>query len=214
LPASVSFGRTRPVVTIKLPDDARFSEKSLYHIRELGSRSMGAKMATTRTMDGDDAEVGPTDGATAKPEKGGRKKLIIIALAFLLALGGASGAAYAFGLLGKLTGGGKELPATVVPGGIDLPEMVANLNAGNRRTAFVRIKARLELADRTDEITVKTASPRIQDLFQTYLRDMRPEELRGSAGMYRLREELLARVNIALAPARATDILFVELLVQ
>jgi len=118
------------------------------------------------------------------------------------------------GFLNKLTGGGKEAASTVVvPGGIDLPEIVANLNAG-KRTAFVRIKTRLELANKADEPAVAAAAPRIQDLFQTYLRDMRPEELRGSAGTYRLREELLARINVAMAPAHATDILFIELLVQ
>ena len=52
------------------------------------------------------------------------------------------------------------------------------------------------------------------DMFQTYLREMRPEELRGSAGMYRLREELLARANIAATPAKIIDVLFVEMLIQ
>ena len=56
--------------------------------------------------------------------------------------------------------------------------------------------------------------PRILDLFQTYLRDMRPEDLRGSAGTYRLREELIARGTIAVAPAHITDVLFTEMLVQ
>jgi flagellar FliL protein len=169
-------------------------------------------MATTQTMNvGDDIPASP-EGEVAVP-KSGRKKLIIIVAAAVLALTGVGGAAYAMGFLGKLTGG-KETAATLTPGGIDLPEIVANLNAGNHRTAFVRIKARLELADKSDEFAVKAASPRIQDLFQTYLRDMRPEELRGSAGTYRLREDLLARVNIALAPARATDILFTEMLMQ
>jgi flagellar FliL protein len=56
--------------------------------------------------------------------------------------------------------------------------------------------------------------PRLLDMFQTYLREMRPEELRGSAGTWRLREELLARANIALAPVRVVDVLFIELLVQ
>jgi flagellar FliL protein len=163
-------------------------------------------------MDADEADKSPV-GGVPNPPKGGRKKLIIMIAATVLVLGGAGGAAYAMGFLGKLAGG-KDVAATATPGGIDLPEMVANLNAGNRRTAFVRIKARLELANKADEMAVTAAAPRIQDLFQTYLRDMRPEELRGSAGTYRLREELLARVNIALAPARATDILFIELLVQ
>jgi flagellar FliL protein len=56
--------------------------------------------------------------------------------------------------------------------------------------------------------------PRLLDLFATYLREMRPEELRGSAGTHRLREELLVRANLAVAPARVTDVLFVEILVQ
>jgi flagellar FliL protein len=61
---------------------------------------------------------------------------------------------------------------------------------------------------------VKGAMPRLQDIFQTYLREMRPEELRGSAGTYRLREELLVRANAAVAPARVSDVLFTQLLVQ
>jgi flagellar FliL protein len=171
-------------------------------------------MATTQTMDGGDDSPASAEVAAAAPRKAGRRKLMIIAAALVLSLGGAGGAAYELGFLGKLTGASKDAPAATPTGGVDLPEIVANLNAGSRRTAYVRIKARLELADKADEATVKTASPRIQDLFQTYLRDMRPEELRGSAGTYRLREELLTRVNIAIAPAHATDILFVEVLVQ
>ena len=61
---------------------------------------------------------------------------------------------------------------------------------------------------------VAASMPRLLDLFQTYLREMRPEELRGSAGTYRLREELIARANIALQPTRVVDVLFTELLVQ
>ena len=64
--------------------------------------------------------------------------------------------------------------------------------------------------------------PRLLDLFTTYLREMRPEELRGSAGTHRLREELIARANLAAVPAarpgqpptRVADVLFVEILLQ
>lgn len=168
-------------------------------------------MAKAKTTD---VAAAGADGHGAK--KGGNKKLIVIAAAAVVVLGGAGGGAFMLGLFGGKppAAGAKAAAAPAVPGGVDLPEMVANLNAGPKRTAFVRVKARIELADKNDEPAVGTASPKIRDLFQTYLRDMRPEELRGSAGTYRLREELLARVNIALAPARATDILFVELLVQ
>jgi flagellar protein FliL len=56
--------------------------------------------------------------------------------------------------------------------------------------------------------------PRIIDNFQVYLRELRVEDLKGSGGMYRLREELLLRVNAAVAPAKINDVLFKEMLVQ
>ena len=96
----------------------------------------------------------------------------------------------------------------------ELPDMIANLNGGPRRTVYVKLRAKRELAKPEDEAMVQAALPRLQDLFQTYLREMRPEELRSSSGTYRLREELLARANIALAPARAQDLLFTEILIQ
>jgi flagellar FliL protein len=74
--------------------------------------------------------------------------------------------------------------------------------------------ARLEVGRQDDVERVKLAMPRLQDMFQTYLREMRPEELRGSAGTYRLREELIARANLAAAPAQVTDVLFTQMLIQ
>ena len=96
---------------------------------------------------------------------------------------------------------------------VDLPEIVANLNS-DRRTSFIKLHARLEVAAAEDAAKIAAAMPRLLDLFQTYLREMRPDELRGSAGTWRLREELVARANIAASPARVTDVLFTEMLVQ
>jgi flagellar FliL protein len=76
------------------------------------------------------------------------------------------------------------------------------------------MQARLELSKPEDLPIVTAAQPRIMDLFQTYLREMRPDELRGSLGTYRLREQLIARASLAVAPARVVDVLFTELLVQ
>ena len=109
---------------------------------------------------------------------------------------------------------GDAKPGPKAPAFMELPEIIANLNAGPRRPSYVKLKPRLELARAEDEAAVRAALPRLMDLFQTYLREMRPEELRGSAGTYRLREELLARANIALAPMRVVDVLFPEMLVQ
>ena len=80
--------------------------------------------------------------------------------------------------------------------------------------SFVKLKVRLELERAEDGPRIQAAMPRILDLFQTYIREMRPEELRGSAGTYRLREELIARAELAVQPARVRDVLFIEMLVQ
>lgn len=110
---------------------------------------------------------------------------------------------------------GKAEPGAVAaPIFTELPDIVTNLNAGGRRTVYVKLRVRLELARPEDAAAVTAAMPRLLDLFQTYLREMRPEELRGSAGTYRLREELLARTNIAVAPVRVQDLLFAEMLIQ
>ena len=52
------------------------------------------------------------------------------------------------------------------------------------------------------------------DAFQVYLRELRKSDLEGSAGIYRLKEELRRRVNLAIYPAKIDSILFKEILVQ
>lgn len=151
-----------------------------------------------------------------KGKGGKRKPVLLIGVAGLVAVVGAGG--WFSGIIPKLIGGhsyGAEASASASqPVFVDLPEIVANLNAGGRRASFIKLQAKLEVARKEDAATVQNAMPRVLDLFQGYLREMRPDELRGTAGTYRLREELVARTNIAAAPARVTDVLFVELLVQ
>ncbi|HEV7267407.1 MAG TPA: flagellar basal body-associated FliL family protein [Falsiroseomonas sp.] len=162
-------------------------------------------------------------GEEAAAKKGGKKKLILIAVPVLL-LG--LGAGLWFGgilppLLG-MGGGSQEeaaqaaaaAPPPPVPAFVDLPEIVSNLNVQGRRASFVRLRAKIEVSRSEDVPAVQAAMPRLVDLFATYLREVRPEELRGSAGSHRLREELIARATIAATPAQITDLLFVEILVQ
>mgnify|MGYP000586049684 CR=1 FL=1 len=96
----------------------------------------------------------------------------------------------------------------------DLPEMVVNLNTGSKKQKYLKIRVSLELASKQGTKKVEKVMPRIKDNFQTYLRELRVEDLRGAAGMYRLREELMRRVNAAVEGARVKDVLFQEMLVQ
>ena len=159
----------------------------------------------------------PAAEATAEtPKAGGRRKLILLAIPLVLALAAGRPVvqrrAAACARHGQARDHAEE-PAPP-PSYVDLPEMVANLNSGRGRPSYVKLSARIEVPRPDDVVKVKAAMPRLQDLMQTYLREMRPEELRGSAGTYRLREELLARANAAVAPARVSDVLFTQMIVQ
>lgn len=97
---------------------------------------------------------------------------------------------------------------------VDLPEMLVNLYTEGRRPSFLKISVSLEVEDAKDQAAITANQPRIIDNFQTYLRELRAEDLRGSAGVFRLREELLRRVNASVYPAKVKDILFKEMIVQ
>jgi flagellar FliL protein len=56
--------------------------------------------------------------------------------------------------------------------------------------------------------------PRIIDSAQVFLRELRLDDLQGSAGMLRLREELMRRINAAVSPVEVRDVLFKEIIVQ
>jgi flagellar FliL protein len=167
------------------------------------------------------ADIAVDEGAIAAEgagKKGSKRKLILIAVPLILVL--ALGGALFFTGLGSLVGlGGSKAAApakgvAVAPTFFDLPEMLVNINAAGRRTGYMKIAVTLELADPKSVPHIQAVLPRILDNFQTYLRELRVEDLKGSAGLYRLREELLLRVNAAAAPARITDVLFKEILVQ
>lgn len=156
------------------------------------------------------------------PRKSKKKKLIMIALPVLLIAVGAG--AFMTGMLDPVLGGGGEEHAEAAADDhakpetesvyYELPQMLVNLNSPGRRSNFLKIIVSLELTDAHDIEKLESSMPRIVDNFQVYLRELRVEDLRGSAGIYRLREELLFRVNAAVRPARVTDVLFKEMLVQ
>ena len=169
-----------------------------------------------------DADADAIDPAGGKT--GGKRKLILLAVPLLL--GGIGAGLWFSGIIPKLLGrqdasqahGGSHTAPTAeanaTPIFVELPEIVANLNSGARKTTYVKLKARLEVSNAADSARVLAAMPRLLDMFQTYIREMRPDELRSSSGTYRLREELIARAQIAAAPARVRDVLFVEVLIQ
>lgn len=167
---------------------------------------------------GEDFEDGGGDGPRKKKFSG--KKLILFIVLPLLLLIGAGAGVYLSGILGPkqeaapMTDQEAPPPPPAQAVFFDLPEIIVNLNSAGRRSTFLKMNVSLELQNPNDIGRINEVMPRIIDNFQVYLRELRIEDLQGSAGMYRLREELLRRVNLAVRPARVRDVLFREMLVQ
>jgi flagellar protein FliL len=173
---------------------------------------MAAAKAKQAEAERDDAPDEEAEEAVAKPARKLPLKMIIIAAAGLLVLGGGGTAAYLF------FGSDHDKPAqaAIKPAiFVDLPDVLVNLsNAGSDRTQYLKVKIVLELPDPNVVAQIQPLMPRVMDAFQTYLRELRPTDLDGSAGLYRLKEELTRRVNAAVAPNRITAVLFKEIVVQ
>jgi len=97
---------------------------------------------------------------------------------------------------------------------IDLGTQRYNLNVEGSGASFLQVKIVLEVDRESFRADVEAKMPRILDEFNVYMRELHPEDLNGSKGMFRLKEELLMRVNQAVAPARVEDILIQEFLQQ
>lgn len=170
-----------------------------------------AKKADVEADDAAEDEVAAR--APAKARKKPPLKLMIMAVAGLLVVGGGGIGAYLY--LGKSShdthAEASAKPATFV----DLPDVLVNLsNSGGERTQYLKVKITLELPDANLVQKIQPLMPRVMDAFQTYLRELRPTDLDGSAGLYRLKEELTRRVNAAVQPNHVTAVLFKEIVVQ
>nr|WP_321456402.1 flagellar basal body-associated FliL family protein [uncultured Cohaesibacter sp.] len=160
---------------------------------------------------GEDGEGGASGG--------GKKKLIIMIALALLLLGGTGAGVYFF----MFASGPSEVvepenDPNAEPESkayfYDLPELTVNLNSQNRRAQYLRLKVSLELLSQEQASKIEPFMPRVLDAFQVYLRELRTRDLEGSAGLFRLKRELLKRINDAIYPVKVNDILFKEILIQ
>jgi flagellar FliL protein len=95
-----------------------------------------------------------------------------------------------------------------------LPDMVVNIQAPDGRPTFLKLKLTLETRDAHVAEQLQAEMPRMQDMFQGFLRELRPEDLAGSAGSFQLRAEILRRVNLVAAPGKVDAVLIEEMLVK
>jgi flagellar FliL protein len=173
--------------------------------------------------EGEKPEGGEGEGAA--PSKGlvgkllgNKKKLLIIAApVLLLVLGGAGAGAY-FLVFRKSEV--KEAKAETVPltpptvAYSDIEKLTVNIQGASDTPAYLQLSVSLELENEEQKKAIDSLMPRVRDQFQAYLRELRIEDTQGSAGVLRVKEELLRRVNVAAAPYHVRDVLLKDMLIQ
>jgi flagellar protein FliL len=173
---------------------------------------MATKNETRPEADSEDAEAEEGAKKAEPTRRWFSLKLIAIAGAAIVGLGSVGGGAYYM-----LSSRSEAAPAGKIkpPVFFEMPDVLVNLSSsGSDRTQYLKVKVVLELPDEAMRDQIEPLMPRLMDTFQTYLRELRATDLDGSAGLYRLKEELTRRVNAAIAPDRINAVLFKEIVVQ
>jgi flagellar FliL protein len=177
-----------------------------------------AKTDAARLNDGDDS----AGGGSSEPKKRFGKKFLLIAcgggLALLLAAG--AGAYFFFFSGAQPTGTKTAMSATGTPlvapqvAYYDVPDIVVNIESADGTPAYLKLSVALELDSADEKPGIQALMPRVVDQFQGYLRELRIDDLHGSAGVVRLKEELLRRITVAAAPFPVRDVLLKEMIIQ
>ena len=158
---------------------------------------------------------GAAEGAEAVPAPKGKLKLIIAAAGLFVILGGGAATWFLFFRGGHAEEKHAAAPVVKAPVFMDVPDMLVNLvGSPGERVQYLKVRVVLEVKEEKQVEAIKPAMPRVTDIFQTYLRELRPTDLSGSAGLFRLKEELTRRVNLAVAPNAVSAVLFKEIVVQ
>lgn len=156
---------------------------------------------------------GGAEGAEAAAPKS-KFKLILIIVGALVVLGGGAATWFLFFRHGE-DEHHAEAPPPKPPVFVEVPDMMVNLaGAPGERVQYLKLKIVLELKEEKQVEAIKPTMPRVTDIFQTYVRELRSSDLNGSAGIFRLKEELTKRVNAAVAPVQVSAVLFKEVVLQ
>ena len=147
------------------------------------------------------------------------KKVLMIAAPVLLLLLGGGGAGLYFFVL-KPSGADTKpqaAEAVLTPPQVvfaDVPDILVNIQSNDGTPAYLKLSVSLELDNDLEKAGMAALMPRLVDQFQSYLRELRMDDLKGSAGVLRLKEDLMRRTNVAAAPYKVRDVLLKQVIVQ
>ena len=146
--------------------------------------------------------------------------LMIAVPALLVVLGGAGAGTYFFVIKphnAKKTDVSKadEIPLTPPQVAFsDVPDILVNIQSNDGTPAYLKLSLSLEMDNDLAKTGMQALMPRLVDQFQAYLRELRLDDLKGSEGVLRLKEELLRRAGVAAAPYKVRDVLLKQMIVQ
>ena len=163
----------------------------------------------------------------AKPEKkkttviaaGDRSKIIaigVLALGLILGGGGTVGVLYYLGLVGgKEDSSGRQVAVVSLgsPELIDFPEMNVDLKVSTCRSPYVRFRMTIEATGNARSL-VTAMQPQIADAIQQHLRSQERQQLVGTEGADRLRNEARDTINRLIAPERINSVIFKKFVLQ
>lgn len=182
-----------------------------------------------------DPENPEAEGEAVGKKKLPLKMIIIAAVGLLVVLGGGGAAALMFMPHAATPPAAHKLPVKPKPDTKDgkpdpnapqvadgpdgvvfytPPDIVVNMQTPDGKTSFLKLKLTFELPDHATADTLDAEGPRLNDVFQTFLRELRPEDLSGSEGTLMLRAELARRVNLVIAPSKVNGVLIEEMLIN
>lgn len=171
------------------------------------------------------ASTGIVEGTTAPPKTNKRKRMVIAAAAgAVLIVGGggayalkgrssaaADGAVDAHAAPAKAAGEGHDEGAETF---VDVPPMMVNLRNADGGSHFIKLHFMLVPGAGATPDAVKDKLPLLLDAYQPFLRELRPEDLAGSAAVFRIKEELLVRADDTLGAGQVKDVLIQDLIQQ
>ncbi len=91
--------------------------------------------------------------------------------------------------------------------------IITNIRSTDGRPVTVMLKVTLESSNPEFGQIIDAHIDPIMDQFIMFLRELREDDLIGSAGMQRVRLELLRRVNLAIEPEHADAVLIQEFMI-
>ena len=173
----------------------------------------GAAMNSVEIVGDDDDVLEAVESNLVASRRKRSRRIKLIGLGALLVVGlGAGGFAL-------WSSGGEEAEA-VTPAVsssakfVDAPPMLINVHDADGRAHFLKLRFVIVAANENKADEVKDKMPLIVDSLQSFLRELRPDDLAGSAAVYRIKEEMMVRMRRGFGAGSIQDVLIQDLIEQ